>query len=136
MWLQTESRALSPVVQYQFWFLAVKNKYCHQVSSSDAQLLPTLRSSSAVLRQGPCYRRLLQFLLPKDNCSTHPAIHLCRQLHGHFCFLPVLPLLPPKALSMAPRHAQHISLLLTSDSFKKCLEFPEVSATKQLNLLV
>lgn len=61
-------------------------------------------------RQGFCYRRLLQFLLPKGNCSTHPAIHLCRQLLGYFCFLPLLPLLPPKVLSMdTMRRTAHIS---------------------------
>lgn len=124
-----ESRTLSPAVQNQFWSPSAKNKHCHPVSPSDAQLLPTLRSSSAALRQGPCYRRLLQFLLPKDNCSTHPAIHLCRQLHGHFCFLPVLPLLSPKALSMAPKHCTaHFS----SSNIR--LIQKNVSASKQLTL--
>lgn len=40
----------------------------------------------------------------------------------------------PKSYPWTPCVAQHISLLQTSDSFQKYLEFPELSATKQLNL--
>lgn len=82
-------------------------------------------------RQGPCYRRLLQFLL--SAALILPSISAGNSLATSAFSLSCLSY-HPKPYPWPPGIAQHISLLLTSDSFQNCLEFPKVSACKQLKL--